>query len=337
MNTVFVSKLSVREFRGIKELSDLELSSFNVLVGRNNSCKTTLLEALWLLPAPYYPPSVGFIGEPSRYELLRNNHGSLKNLIYLYTGRAKIRYTIKDICEAKLEIESSPSAQRCEFECFERKDCYGDRIEAYHSKLSEIYPEHTPDFRNLVLMVPSDTNFLRSIDKSLKDLADYIVKKKAHASVPRMLSEYVSDDFTEIYLDTLKLRKEMPDGTPYYIHLSDLGEGLKKAVKLMLIIEAVEPKLILWDDFETFAHPSLVKFLLEWLAEKECQVVLTTHSLDVIYELVDLADYRDDARLIQLKKTRNDTLLAESLNLEELEDLLAANVDPRKTVDLLGL
>ncbi len=338
MNSIFVSGLSVSEFRGIKRLSDLEFSSFNVLVGRNNSCKTTLLEALWLLPAPYYPPNVGFKGASSRLKLLENKHNSLKNLIYFYSGKAKIEYLIGDICEAKLEIEDSPNAKKCEFECFERKGCYGDRIGVYHSKLSEIYPKHSSEnFQNLVFMVPSDTNFLRNIDESLKKLADYIVKKKAHVSIPKKLSKYVSDDFTEIYLDTLKLRKEMPDGTPYYVRLSDLGEGLKKAVKLMLVIEAVEPKLILWDDFETFAHPSLVKFLLRWLAEKECQVVLSTHSLDVIYELVELIDYRDDARLIQLKKDKEDVLLTESLTLEELEDLLAANVDPRKTVDLLCL
>ena len=50
---VFVSRLELREFRGVRIVKEpLELSDFTVLVGRNNSGKTTVLDALYLLPHP---------------------------------------------------------------------------------------------------------------------------------------------------------------------------------------------------------------------------------------------------------------------------------------------
>ena len=45
-----VSRLRVEGFRGIRTMGWLELGKFNILVGPNNSGKTTILEALSLLP-----------------------------------------------------------------------------------------------------------------------------------------------------------------------------------------------------------------------------------------------------------------------------------------------
>ena len=103
----------------------------------------------------------------------------------------------------------------------------------------------------------------------------------------------------------------------------------------MLLIEALKPKLILWDDFEVFAHPSLIKILLTWLGEGDWQVVLTTHSIDVLYELLEVKP--KDATVLQLAKTKNDVLRYEKLTLNDLEDLIMANQDPRLVADVLTL
>lgn len=56
----------------------------------------------------------------------------------------------------------------------------------------------------------------------------------------------------------------------------------------MLLLEAVKPKIVLWDDFEVFAHPSLIETLLKWLTEEDWQVVLSTHSIDILYALLSI-------------------------------------------------
>jgi len=101
------------------------------------------------------------------------------------------------------------------------------------------------------------------------------------------------------------------------------------------LVEVLKPELVLWDDFEVFAHPSLIKSLLKWLAEGDWQVVLTTHSIDVLYELLDVKP--GDLSVLQLAKTDDDVLIYEKLTFDDLEDLFLANQDPRLLSDLLAL
>ena len=50
MSGAFISKIDIKEFRGIKSCNtSIKLSKFNVLIGKNNSGKSSLLEALYLL------------------------------------------------------------------------------------------------------------------------------------------------------------------------------------------------------------------------------------------------------------------------------------------------
>ena len=92
---------------------------------------------------------------------------------------------------------------------------------------------------------------------------------------------------------------------------------------------------MLWDDFEASAHPTLVKVLLNWLCKKDWQVVLSTHSIDVLNSLLDVKP--KNAKVIQLKKTDEDILIHQDLSLDDLESLFEANQDPRILVDRLGL
>jgi len=67
------------------------------------------------------------------------------------------------------------------------------------------------------------------------------------------------------YRDALCARKETPGTGPIYIKIEDLGDGVEKAVAIMLFANAYNPRIILWDDFETTAHPTLIRMLLNWL------------------------------------------------------------------------
>jgi hypothetical protein len=44
-----------------------------------------------------------------------------------------------------------------------------------------------------------------------------------------------------------------------------------------------------------------------------------------------------NAKVMQIKKTSDDTLLHTDLSLKDVDGLLSANQDPRKLVDLLNL
>ena len=82
------------------------------------------------------------------------------------------------------------------------------------------------------------------------------MKLGSHVRVAKVISGCVKEEFTEI-LDCRRIRKVLPDGNIFYINLDDLGDGVRKAITLMILIESLNPNIILWDDFEIFAHPTL--------------------------------------------------------------------------------
>ncbi|MDI6811752.1 MAG: AAA family ATPase [archaeon] len=166
-----------------------------------------------------------------------------------------------------------------------------------------------------------------------------VEKSGAHYRVVReLINKSVNGTFTEVVLreNELYVRKEV-DGIPFYVKVRDLGDGVKKILSVLLWLEASSPELILWDDFEASVHPTLIKLVLEWLMKKDWQVVLTTHSIDTLLKLLEIDAKSKDSSIILLQKTPDDVLLHKRHTLEELEDFVIANQDPRLLPDLLKL
>jgi len=92
-----IEAMSLREFRGIKECKKpLRFSKFNVLIGRNNSGKTAILEALFLFPIPFDAYFVPLFGRP-KTNIIRLLHWSEASLVYGYSGSAEINIWLKGV------------------------------------------------------------------------------------------------------------------------------------------------------------------------------------------------------------------------------------------------
>lgn len=335
---MFVSQMNIHEFRGIKNCDEpLEFSDFTVLIGRNNSGKSSVLEALSLLPfpsdwhLPYY--------NDTRINLLTRIHGGQSSMIYAYSGTATIDYiisnkawkvTLRDNGRVSLDIEGIGPTQT-------RANVVASVAKALGLQMSTSVSE---DINRKVFFIPSNTSFMDAILQAMASDQNryFIMKTGAHTRVTReLINKCVDDRYTEIlFAPELSARKELPDSNVLYIKIKDLGDGIEKVVLLVLWLEALNPALILWDDFEGSAHPTLIKSLLNWLCKKKkWQVVLSTHSIDVLSSLLDVKP--KNAKVIQLKKTAGDILIHEYIELEDLENLIDANQDPRILVDRLSL
>ncbi|NOZ58036.1 MAG: ATP-binding protein [Euryarchaeota archaeon] len=319
---MLIRSLSLKEFRGIKSCDKpLKFSKFTVLIGRNNSGKSTILQALYLLPDPLSGSAIPFNNKRRDYL-----NATIKNPVYGYSGIAEIRYNDGD---AKLRINENFGV-----DLFKIKDREFKGTERWDpAKSCELFGVRSSE--EFSVLIPNDTQVLQQIDGKITNLQNKIMKSGAHIRVARLISECVADNYTEILPDTLKIRKELPDGNVHYIRIEDLGDGARKAVKLMLLLEVIKPKLVLWDDFEASAHPSLIKILLSWLSQNHWQVVLSTHSIDVLYGLLDAEP--EGAKILQLHKDEEDILHHRTLTLEDVEDFMSASLDPRLMADLLKL
>ncbi len=319
---MLIKNMDLKEFRGIKGCKEpLEFSKFTVLVGRNNSGKSTILYALYMLPDPLLESAIP--PTSMRREYLKK---IFENPVYGYSGIAEIKYNDGDVI---LRIN-----ENFDVDSFKIMNKDVKKGQKWFSNLVDEYFK-TKSGGEFSVLIPTDTSVIKYIDSKITDLQNKIMKSGAHIRVAKLISECVADNYTEILPDTLKIRKELPDGNVHYIHITDLGDGAKKAVKLMLLLEVIKPKLVLWDDFEASAHPSLIKILLSWLSQKEWQIVLSTHSIDVLYELLEVNP--GDLRILQLNKDKNDVLHYKTLTPEELDDFMDANLDPRLLADLLNL
>jgi len=329
---MIIDKLDISEFRGIKKCEEeLEFSKFTILIGQNNSGKTAILEAIYLMQEktkkdPFF--------ENHRSYIVQNMHaGSPSSLIYGYDGVANIWYSSGNN-SLLLKIDRNGNSDFF----MDDKQWQGNRED--YSRLSQIFKikSYTEDiarsFDYNILFIPTKIN-IQSLIAIIKKEAERMTKIGAHRSIIKLINECVNDNFTEIILETMRVRKEINDNV-MYIKLEDLGQGLVKTIPPLLWIETYKPKLLLWDDFETSAHPTLIRNLIKWLSEKDMQVIMSTHSIDVLSEFIE--ESPKDATVLQLSKTHEDILRHKKLSLDDLEVIMEqGSHDPRLLTEALQL
>ena len=335
---MFVKNIDVVGFRGIRGLArPLELSEFTVLVGRNNVGKTAILEALYLLTAPYLtisPPPYG----SSPYSFISRIHGSSASLVYGYYGEAVIYYKLA--VGARLHdrivksVEIRLTTEGVKGVALGGSDVGYERYREFVEALGAGFEQRLP-----ALFIPNDSRaYDMLLGFAMKDPVLRWAEKEGYNTrvVAELVSKVVYDKFTEVLLrgNELSVRKEGPKG-PMYIGLRSLGEGVKRIILIYYAVEYLNPKLILWDDVEVAAHPSLLEAILEWLASSSRQVMISTHSIDVLHILSIVRP--KDCKVVVLRKTPDDVVEWRTLSLDEVEEMLDKGVDLRKIVDELEL
>ena len=339
---MFINSIIINEFRGIKKCKrPITLSNFTVLMGRNNSGKSTILEALSLIPFPITNEyitdvkKIDFLCALHKHSLSNNFKKDLlvnyNNLIYLYNGFSVIEY-IKDY-EEPFKITITTKGADYGFEQIDKRNgTFKDGLKRkmvldQDSKVLNFFQIKKNRRRDSVFFLPCDTGYIREIERIMNNFQNLIVKKGIHNKVAKSLSNCVDDEYSEVMFEPIRLRKILPNSTPY-IRISDLGSGAEKLVKIMILIEIMNPKLILIDDFEVGFHPTMLDLFLKWLTERKCQVIISTHSIDILYRLTDIEP--KDISVLFLKKSHDDIFDYKNFPLYEIEDYLNANTDPRK-------
>ncbi|RLF96175.1 hypothetical protein DRN52_02860 [Thermococci archaeon] len=343
---MLIKEIEVKEFRGIKEShKPIPLSEFTVIIGRNNSGKTSLLEALYLFPIPGEKSKVYYGMEYTNQSKSSRSITSLKakeeiiqvlhtegTLVYGYSGTSELRYTLGSGNKYILRLDTKGRGEYIiEEDGKEEKLVYEEAIK----RISNYLGVKIPEVNDLSVYIPSDTQFLGFLERKLIDLEKEIVKKGLNTKAVRLVKETISDEFTEVLWtkDGVSLRKVLPEGRVAYIRLRDLGSGLKKVLTIVMLLKTLKPKMVLWDDFEISVHPSLIRETLRWLAKENWQVLISTHSIDVLYELLEI---NKKFSVLQINKDKGDILKYKCLGREELEDTIEANQDPRLLSGMVG-
>jgi len=345
-----INRIKIKNLKGIKK-GELDLFPLTILLGSNNSGKTTILEALFLASnpfrkVPYFDKGKNLLA----VEVLQLMHETLKAEGFAFLLHRYI-------------------AQEAEIDCNVNSENYilkfikaFDKPYIYISSNRKI-PKENIDIRGKGI-VPSIghlslfNNELRAyfdlflVDKSLlispnliKFGYNYLEKNWAsiiNMGVCRKVAEESSTLSNESYKDItiepflggkLSIYAYLEDGTR--IRLGDLGEGIQSYIITRILYEVEGPSIILWDDVESHFNPKILFKISNWfgdLLDEGKQIVLTTHSLEAARIIGEINEEKAGIYLINLDKN---ILKTKKITLEEIEEFREVGIDVRVADSML--
>jgi AAA15 family ATPase/GTPase len=335
------SRIKVIAYRGLINLEINALSKINLFAGLNNSGKTSLLEAVYLLCKQN-----DFNGLT---EVLRRRGKIQEDRISPKWLAEQINQVIKiegdfDNRKSYLEISSSYEAgTEIDRTHYLKTVDIETRFEKYKLESStRIYQgrgrETSADvMKTLAKAIYSSPFFLnesyhytmfynKSVQsKSLPRINDFIRNRIA----PTIKDIRLVDEFQRFLVDDDAFEKEAMDLTSY-------GEGLQRIFFISLLFASAENGVILIDEFENAIHVELLEnfsqFIYELAKEFNVQVFLTSHSKECIDTFVKSVPEKDktDFAFHALVKKENNIIIREYDGKKYYKLLVAGDVDLRR-------
>jgi predicted ATP-dependent endonuclease of OLD family len=353
-------KIKIENFRGISQLQFNDLKQFNLIVGKNNSCKTTVLESIFLLTGPTNPPLSIKINVFRNFNIINDYSWSLlftkldtQLSLELYgevTKPKEKRYlTIKPLKETAIPKPGEQDGQLGDNSSHtapvERVNglSFDYSIKKGNSKeLLKFHSDITWDGKNLHKTLPdSYKNSLNGIfiyanygfSDNTRRFNDIQIKKQGK-QILKILQRIEpgiqdlsvgSDDI--LYCDV---------GFNELVPVNMVGERINRLLSIILAIYEASNGVVLIDEVENGFHYSALEFLWEAIFESarefNVQVFATTHSFENIksyssaYE--KLGNKKDNMRLHRLKK-ENESLKLISIDHEILKITIKNGVEIR--------
>jgi len=329
--------LKLRYFRGVVR-GYVDLAPLTVLVGSNNSGKTTVLEALLLAHGFRDVAGLSVLGILSAIHKTLVSVG-VDHLIYGYGAKARRAVATYIVDSQVKSIAVDVLKEMLRFYYVEGLDAdelievgelgrIGEMI-ALTSRFKPIlWEKNTSKFIADTLLLRDD--LMRKYQSFIYGSWVDFVNSGITGEVARWVSRVVGEDYLDITAEpvggrhTLLLYKS--DRTR--VRLGDVGDGVQVLVVARMLVEYLKPEVILWDDVESHMNPRALQLLALWLSdlvELGKQVVVSTHSVEAARLILKLAP---QATLVRLE-LKNGTLEAKRLTVEELEKLEELGVDVR--------
>lgn len=343
-----IKKLRLRNFKGIKE-GEIELAPLTIILGGNNSGKTTILEALFLAPNPFRSVPYVIEGHNTAVEVVHSMHETLSSeghafLLFNYAvNQAEIsceedgdEYFLQFIRHPKkseyIWVSTNKEVVKPSSITIDGKDVNVYRIGQLHMAQKE-YPGINPFREGLIdntLLISS--KLIKYAYKYLQENWAAIINLGICKNVAGAVSGLIYDNYVDITIEPflggkLAIYGFLEDGRR--IRLGDLGEGVQSYIIARILYELDKPKVLLWDDIEAHLNPRMLLNIAEWffdIVENGNQVIFTTHSLEAARTIASLNEEKAAIYLTSLEKNN---LKAKNITLKEMEKFLEAGIDIR--------
>jgi AAA domain, putative AbiEii toxin, Type IV TA system len=277
---VWISQLQAADFKSFADTGPLQLDKINVLVGRNNSGKSAILQAAHIIQAGYprnfsvsnrIGAEVGVVTlvleevdarhfPGSDIESLLEKAGRNRQATYLASTRTTTppRMTVgKHGVNVEPISNIEPRNLIYSFLAKRKVSSYEDRIDLDRTRMV------AHDLQNLTARVDTLTNpshvYFDEYEKLCKGLIGFSV-----GAVPSAHGK----------------RAGISVGLHNHIYVEEMGEGVASLLGLITILCMADGNVILIEEPENDIHPQGLKALLEAIVRKSSnnQFIVTTHS-----------------------------------------------------------
>ena len=308
----YFDSLFIENYKVFREFKIDNLNRINIFAGFNNTGKTTLLEAIYLLTK-------------------QNNIGAFFELIKLKNKLTKLNtHYLNSYFQDEIRISGRFNNLKTEINIkkFEAKDI--DKKDDYLASYESISTIDGEELHNTVHSFESSP-IIRYVDR-VEILCNSIFKSpyfynqqeiinthsksvelKEFDFVVEFISRHIDNDIEDISLTErngikrfLVNSKTFPEKS---VDITSYGEGLQRIFEIALSFAYCKNGVLLIDELETAIHYSLLvdftKFIQELAVKFNVQVFVTTHSKECIGAFVENGIYNQDVNFYTMVRDRD--------------------------------
>jgi len=343
-----IRQLYIKNFRGIQELLIKDIGKVNILLGKNNCGKSSVLDALYLLSCPTEPWNFVDINAARSY--VRSGPHDLELNFYNCDMGSPIeiegQYPVgmRTLCIRKAEdspseivlTEDDKKAEEKLTIEYHLQSEQNDDIRTYLSisdkkpKDMRIWPHIQNEPKSKVhYLTPSspykdmELFFANAIrNKQEKEIAEIL-----HSVDPRIHDIAIAVD--QILVDT---------GVNQRLPIQLMGDGMRKILSLIVNLNDAENGTFLIDEIDNGLHYTamepLWKALLEGARRKNVQIFITTHNIESLRALNHYLEnegttYQEELRIFSIKQYEGEELRAINSTYPQFNHLINEELELR--------
>jgi len=358
------NNIHIQRFRGISDLKFEDFKQFNLFIGKNNCCKTSALESLFILVNPTAP------GLPSKTNRFRGLNIISKTTLELLFHNFNFENPIK--IEANLDkIHKKRSLTiKPKFDLEIPSDYPIDSNEQIIMNEQSFQSGTVPNFNGLIFEVTffnfnnEETTYKSEMffKKDLKQIMpeEYIEKYKGIFLSPEFFAySQTVNQFSNLVVEkrkdnVVKILKEIEPsltdmdiasdniifcdlGLEKMLPINVMGSGIYKILSTVLAIEANKDGVIFIDEIENGlsfnSQEILWKAIFASAKLFNVQIFASSHSLECIRALSyvssgKLPNLEDDVRVYRIEKKEKDFRVVK-FNQENIESVIEKGWDIR--------
>jgi AAA15 family ATPase/GTPase len=331
------SEISFSRYRKLQQLDIGHLNRINIFAGKNNSGKTSLLEAVYLLSQ--LNDLNAFI-ELERYRgkfterfnpkwLDKNFYEPVELSALFGELKISIKFTKEQTSQ---EIEKSGYISSIVTEADVNGETLISNLHLFSDKAPELYYQ-----KSNILCHAAFTSPYRYNEDLLRKAHALAVRERFFDDIIGFIREKIDTSLNRIQLVDIEGENRFyvhTNSFDYGFDITKYGEGVQRVFEIALLMGYCRNGILCIDEFESAIHKSLLrdfsKFVHQLAEQFNVQVFLTTHSKECIDAFIENEYRYEDITAFALREKEDGIIECKYVDGVRLASLLESiNIDIR--------